>query len=470
MPELQRRRAERAHLRRVPRRAGLVARGQPGDGRARRRRRRRAAVRVRRDAVTWDRKSYFYPDLPKGFQITQKRSPLAVGGSVEILGDADARGGGETVAIGVESAHLEEDSAKLSYKGDTFDVDFNRSGCALVEIVSKPELRSGEEAARYARELQRTLQRVGASDGDMAAGSFRVDVNVSVAKDGDVALREKVEIKNLNSFRAVRGAVDHEVERQGSTRERNSQLQRLRSRPFSTRRAAGRLHDAGETVLPETRSWDGKKTAVLRAKGGAEAYRFAPEPDLPPRRSRSSIDRTLPACSRRRRRPRARRWRPGRRPPRRAPSSTPTPTGRRRVLRGRGRAAGGRRGDAWLWRGRRRGRQARARDLRPPRAAGPRGLVGPHGRRVLGRRRGDLLPAARRAPRAVRAEVADRDLGQIADAAALDAFVADVPRPTRTSSPSSRPARAAASGAPWPRPAARGPAGLNAALDRALPR
>ncbi|KAK7236541.1 glutamyl-tRNA(Gln) amidotransferase [Aureococcus anophagefferens] len=93
---------------------------------------------------TWDRKSYFYPDLPKGFQITQKRSPLAVGGSVEILGDADARGGGENVAIGVESAHLEEDSAKLSYKGDTFDVDFNRSGCALVEIVSKPELRSGE--------------------------------------------------------------------------------------------------------------------------------------------------------------------------------------------------------------------------------------------------------------------------------------------------------------------------------------
>ncbi|EGB03184.1 hypothetical protein AURANDRAFT_34352, partial [Aureococcus anophagefferens] len=210
------------------------------------------------DDVTWDRKSYFYPDLPKGFQITQKRSPLAVGGSVEILGDADARGGGENVAIGVESAHLEEDSAKLSYKGDTFDVDFNRSGCALVEIVSKPELRSGEEAARYARELQRTLQRVGASDGDMAAGSFRVDVNVSVAKDGDVALREKVEIKNLNSFRAVRGAVDHEVERQG------------------------RAYDAGETVLPETRSWDGKKTAVLRAKGGAEAYRFAPEPDLPP--------------------------------------------------------------------------------------------------------------------------------------------------------------------------------------------
>ena len=99
--------------------------------------------------------------------------------------------------------------------GDAFDVDFNRSGCALVEIVSKPELRSGEEAARYARELQRTLQRVGASDGDMAAGSFRVDVNVSVAKDGDVALREKVEIKNLNSFKAVRGAVDHEVERQG---------------------------------------------------------------------------------------------------------------------------------------------------------------------------------------------------------------------------------------------------------------
>ena len=411
------------------------------------------------DVVTWDRKSYFYPDLPKGFQITQKRSPLAVGGSVEILGDADARGGGGVVAIGVESAHLEEDSAKLSYKkdGDAFDVDFNRSGCALVEIVSKPELRSGEEAARYARELQRTLQRVGASDGDMAAGSFRVDVNVSVAKDGDVALREKVEIKNLNSFKAVRGAVDHEVERQG------------------------RAYDAGDAVLPETRSWDGKKTAVLRVKGGAEAYRFAPEPDLPPRPF-SEFDRpdaasvlaaTPPAA-------RAALEALGASPAQARALVDADADGAAAAFFEAAVALGAPADAAATWLS---GEVAGAADklglatyghLAPRDLADLLVLMGDGS---LGRRAAkDLLPALLGAPHgSVRAEVADRDLGQIADAAALDAFVADV----LAAHPDELAKFAAGAGQlrklflGKAMAASRGradPAGLNAALDRALPR
>lgn len=206
------------------------------------------------DVVAFDRKSYLYPDLPKGFQITQKRQPLGVGGSVSFEVD------GREAEARLAGAHLEEDSAKTQYVGDDgFELDFNRAGVALLEVVTLPELDSGAAAAACGREIQRILRASGASEARFEDGSMRIDVNISVRPQHEAELRPKIEIKNLNSLKAVRQACDYEATRQADA------------------------YEAGHEVVPETRNWDGAATRRSRDKGGAEAYRYAPEPDLPSR-------------------------------------------------------------------------------------------------------------------------------------------------------------------------------------------
>ena len=219
------------------------------------------------ETLEWDRKNYSYPDLPKGYQITQARTPLARSGKVQI----------DDNTIRITSLHLEEDSAK------TTDVlDHNRAGVALAEIVTDPDLRSGKEAAAFVRELQQVVKRCGASLARLEHGELRVDVNVSVTRDGEA--RERVELKNLNSLRAVRLACDFELRRQAL------------------------LYENGDTVQRETLGWNGSSTYVMRDKGGAAEYRFSPEPDLPPlpltaalaQLDRVQIEETTPRAARRR--------------------------------------------------------------------------------------------------------------------------------------------------------------------------
>lgn len=194
------------------------------------------------ERLEWDRKNYSYPDLPKGYQITQLRKPLAKRGRIAIDGKT----------IRITSLHLEEDSAKT---GEC--IDHNRAGVALAEVVTEPDLTSGAEAASFVRELQQIMKRCGASNARLEHGELRVDVNVSVTRAGEV--RERVELKNLNSLRAVRLACDFELQRQA------------------------KVYEGGGAVTRDTRAWDGRATYVMREKGGAAEYRFAPEPDLPPR-------------------------------------------------------------------------------------------------------------------------------------------------------------------------------------------
>ena len=208
--------------------------------------------------VRYDRKNYFYPDTPKNYQITQYTHPLGGPGHLELPS-------GKSVAI--TRLHMEEDSAKMlhqgadSLAGSTHSlVDFNRAGIPLAEIVSEPDMRSGAEAAEYGRELQKVLRYVGASDGNMAEGSLRLDVNISIRPRGEQGLRAKVEVKNVNSFKSVQQAVDFEVLRQA------------------------RAYDQGEVVRQETRMWDEKDlaTKLMRVKEGESDYRYFPEPDVPP--------------------------------------------------------------------------------------------------------------------------------------------------------------------------------------------
>lgn len=215
--------------------------------------------------VRYDRKNYFYPDTPKNYQITQYTHPLGAGGCLELPS-------GRRVSI--TRLHVEEDSAKMvhqgsdSLAGSTHSlVDFNRAGIPLAEIVSEPDMRSGAEAAEYGRELQKILRYVGASDGNMAEGSMRLDINVSIRPRGEEGLRPKVEVKNVNSFKSVQQAVDFEVVRQA------------------------RAYDAGEAVRQETRMWDEKELAskLMRVKEGESDYRYFPEPDVPPLALASSV-------------------------------------------------------------------------------------------------------------------------------------------------------------------------------------
>jgi aspartyl-tRNA(Asn)/glutamyl-tRNA(Gln) amidotransferase subunit B len=202
------------------------------------------------------RKSYFYPDLPKGYQISQYELPVCVGGYVEIPGT----GNGTPRRIRLVRIHLEEDAGKNIHEAGYSLVDFNRSGDPLIEIVSEPDIRSAEEAGGYLRELRAMLIYADASDGKMEEGSFRCDVNVSVRKRGVAELGVKTEIKNLNSFRFVEKAIAYEVKRQIEVLE------------------------SGGRIMQETHLWDPDRqvTRPMRSKEFANDYRYFPEPDLPP--------------------------------------------------------------------------------------------------------------------------------------------------------------------------------------------
>ncbi|HEY8238134.1 MAG TPA: Asp-tRNA(Asn)/Glu-tRNA(Gln) amidotransferase subunit GatB [Candidatus Limnocylindrales bacterium] len=213
------------------------------------------------DATRWDRKNYFYPDLPKGYQISQYDLPLAAAGTLTF----ETSDGPFTTRI--TRAHLEEDTAKLVHgEGEAGErtslVDFNRSGMPLMEIVTEPDLRTAEQARRYAEELQLLLRTIGASDADMERGQLRVEANVSLRPRGTEAFGTRVEVKNMNSFRSVERAVEFEIERQAAAL------------------------DAGEALRMETRGWsdDRGETYHMRNKETSDDYRYFPEPDLPPLR------------------------------------------------------------------------------------------------------------------------------------------------------------------------------------------
>ena len=211
------------------------------------------------DVSLFARKNYFYPDLPKGYQISQYEEPLATNGCVEYLADGVDR------RVRIMRVHMEEDAGKSIHDGfpdsgrKTY-LDFNRSGVPLVEIVTEPDLRAPAEAARFFQLLRGTLVAAGVNDGNMEEGSLRCDANVSVRPQGADALGVKVEIKNLNSFRFVERALDYEVRRQSEVLAR------------------------GGTVVQETRLWDvaGGRTVSMRGKEEAHDYRYFPDPDLPP--------------------------------------------------------------------------------------------------------------------------------------------------------------------------------------------
>jgi aspartyl-tRNA(Asn)/glutamyl-tRNA(Gln) amidotransferase subunit B len=213
------------------------------------------------EATRWDRKNYFYPDLPKGYQISQYDLPLAAHGRLT-FGTSEGE-----VTIGITRAHLEEDTAKLVHGTDEAGrrvslVDFNRSGAPLMEIVTDPDVRSAEGARRYAEELQALLRAIGASDADMERGQMRVEANVSLRPRGATEFGTRVEVKNMNSFRSVERAVAFEIERQAAAL------------------------DAGETLTQDTRGWNEERgaTYVMRSKEDSQDYRYFPEPDLPPLR------------------------------------------------------------------------------------------------------------------------------------------------------------------------------------------
>lgn len=196
------------------------------------------------DYTEFDRKSYFYPDIPKGYQISQYEFPLISGGTL--------------AGVPITRIHLEEDTAKSSHEGQNSLVDFNRAGVPLMELVTEPEIHDAETAANFARELQLLLRTLGVSDAELSRGEMRVEANISVSKDPNV-FGTKVEVKNLNSFRSVERAIRYEVDRQSA------------------------LIEEGGAVVQETRGWDeiGQKTFRQRTKEGSADYRYFPEPDLP---------------------------------------------------------------------------------------------------------------------------------------------------------------------------------------------
>ncbi len=207
----------------------------------------------------FDRKNYFYPDLPKGYQISQYDLPFSRHGHL----DFDVKG--ETRRCGITRVHLEEDTGKLLHAGAIEEaqsslVDFNRAGVPLMEIVSEPDLRSADEAREYVMRLRAILQYIGVNNGDMESGQLRVDANVSLRPVGQVEFGTKVEIKNMNSFRAIHRAIEYEIGRQTEVLE------------------------SGGRLVQETRGWNDARglTVSQRTKEFAEDYRYFPEPDLPP--------------------------------------------------------------------------------------------------------------------------------------------------------------------------------------------
>jgi aspartyl-tRNA(Asn)/glutamyl-tRNA(Gln) amidotransferase subunit B len=206
---------------------------------------------------TWfERKQYFYPDMPKNYQISQFASPLGQNGYVDLEGKA----GGREIArrVRIKECHLEEDAGKMIHTGTVSLLDYNRAGVALLEIVTEPDMETGEEAELFIQQLRRVVRYLGVCDGNMEEGSLRADANVSINFPGR-GLGKKVEIKNLNSSRFVRLALNYEIGRQGG------------------------LLDAGKTVVQETRLWNENRdqTEAMRQKENAQDYRYFPEPDLP---------------------------------------------------------------------------------------------------------------------------------------------------------------------------------------------
>jgi len=206
--------------------------------------------------MKFDRKNYYYPDLPKNFQISQYDMPLADDGTLEIGQD------GAIKRIGIKRTHLEEDAGKLIHEegGKTSLVDYNRTGVPLLEVVSEPDIASPEEGQEYLTALKAVLQYLDVSDCNMEEGSLRCDANISIKKKGQKELGVKAEVKNMNTFKGLRAALEYEQKRQAA------------------------LLDEGRKVLQETRLWDSlkQKTFPMRSKEEAHDYRYFPEPDLVP--------------------------------------------------------------------------------------------------------------------------------------------------------------------------------------------
>jgi len=205
---------------------------------------------------SFDRKHYFYPDLPKGYQITQLEKPVVVNGRIDVpMEDGN-------LSVRIERAHLEEDAGKLTHPAgaDYSLVDLNRAGTPLIEIVSAPDIHSPLEAKAYAQELYLLMTSAGVTHGDLYHGNMRFDVNISIARKGSKELGTRVEVKNLNSFRSVERAALYEFKRQVE------------------------LVEKGGTVVQETRGWDDtkQKTASQRSKEDAHDYRYFPDADIPP--------------------------------------------------------------------------------------------------------------------------------------------------------------------------------------------
>ncbi|MFH1198704.1 MAG: Asp-tRNA(Asn)/Glu-tRNA(Gln) amidotransferase subunit GatB [Candidatus Omnitrophota bacterium] len=202
----------------------------------------------------FDRKNYFYPDLPKDYQISQYDLPLSKNGFINIMVDTEVK------RIGITRVHMEEDAGKLIHREEYSCVDFNRTGMPLLEIVSEPDMNSPQEAYDYLTNLKSMLEYLDVSDCDMEKGSLRCDANVSVRPRGEKTLGTKTELKNMNSFKAVRDALTYEIARQIS------------------------LVESGEKVVQQTLLWNEKeeKTFAMRTKEGSQDYRYFPEPDLPP--------------------------------------------------------------------------------------------------------------------------------------------------------------------------------------------
>ncbi len=200
------------------------------------------------------RKHYFYPDLPKGYQISQYDEPLCENGHLDLIL------AGQLKRVRLSRIHLEEDAGKNTHVGAVSHVDLNRAGTPLVEVVSAPELGSAEEAAEFMRALHRLVRWLEISEGDMEKGQMRCDANVSVRRRGDERLGTRAELKNINSFRFVQNAVDHEIARQI------------------------RILEQGGRIVQETRLWDATlgQSSTMRSKEDANDYRYFPDPDLPP--------------------------------------------------------------------------------------------------------------------------------------------------------------------------------------------
>ena len=203
----------------------------------------------------FDRKHYFYPDLPKGYQTTQMYHPIIGAGYVDAPLET-----GEIIRVRVHHAHIEEDAGKLTHHGTFSLVDLNRAGTPLIEIVSEPDIHSAAGAKAYAAELHRLMTYAGVTHGNLFHGNMRFDVNISVAKKGAAELGTRAEIKNLNSFRSVERAANYEFDRQVT------------------------LLEKGEEIVQETRGWDDAtgRTSTQRSKEDAQDYRYMPDPDIPP--------------------------------------------------------------------------------------------------------------------------------------------------------------------------------------------